>query len=145
MRKLQSVFYRALVALLLLTGVQAAGAEIAVIVNPNTQVIGLSRDTIADIYLDKKKTYPNGTRIKPVDQSSSSPVRKKFYQSVVKMTDSEVNRYWSKLKFTGKGRPPKTISGDEAVKNWVASNPGAIGYIDGKYLDKSVKVILIIP
>lgn len=145
MRKLQSVFYPALAAVLLLTGVHAARAEIAVITNPNTQVIGLSRETIADIYLGKRKTYPNGSRVKPVDQSSNSPVRQKFYRSVVKMSDSEVNRYWAKLKFTGKGKPPRTITGDEAVKNWVASNPGAIGYIDGKYLDKSVKVILIIP
>jgi ABC-type phosphate transport system substrate-binding protein len=55
-----------------------------------------------------------------------------------------MNRYWSKRKYTGKGKPPVVALGDDAVKELVANTPGAIGYIDGKSLDKSVKVILII-
>ena len=121
-----------------------ATADIAVITNPGVKEIGLSKDKIADIYMGKIKTYSNGTRVQPVDQAANSPIRDRFYKAIVGMSDSEVNRYWSKLKFTGKGKPPKNVNGDEAVKNWVASNPGAIGYIDGKYLDKSVKVVLII-
>lgn len=145
MSKLQNVFSKTLAVVLLLAGVQVVRAEIAIITHPGVKEIGLSREKVADIYLGKKKTYTNGARIEPVDQSPDTPVRDKFYRAVVRMSDSEVNRYWSKLKFTGKGKPPRVIMGDEAVKNWVASNPGAIGYIDGKYLDKSVKVVLIIP
>ena len=41
-------------------------------------------------------------------------------------------------------KPPVVVLSDDAVKELVANTPGAIGYIDGKSLDKSVKVILII-
>jgi len=145
MSKLLNVFIRALVALSLLIGAQVVQADIAVITHPGVKEIGISREKVADMYLGKKKIYSDGTRVKPVDQSANTPVRDKFYRTVVRMSTSEVNRYWSKLKFTGKGKPPRTIAGDEAVKNWVATHPGAIGYIDGKYLDKSVKVVLILP
>lgn len=145
MNKLLNVCHRTLVGLLLLAGVQVAHAEIAVITHPGVKEIGISREAVANMYLDKKKTYTDGSRVNPVDQPSGMPARDKFYRAVLRMSDSEVNRYWSKIKFTGKGKPPRVIAGDEAVKNWVAANPGAIGYIDGKFLDKSVKVVLIIP
>lgn len=145
MRKLQNVLSRTAVLVILLAGMQTVHAEIAVITHPDVKEIGISRDQVADIYLGKKKSYANGVSAKPVDQAANSAIRDRFYSAVVKMSASEANRYWSRLKFTGKGKPPRVISGDEAVKNWVAANPGAIGYIDGKYLDKSVKVVLIIP
>lgn len=144
MSKLQNIFSRLLAILLLATVFQTAQAEIAVITHPDVNEIGLSRDKVADIYMGKKKTYSNGVRVEPVDQAADTAVRDKFYRSVIRKSNSEINRYWAKLKFTGKGKPPRVISGDEAVRNWVATHPGAIGYIDGKYLNKSVKVVLII-
>lgn len=145
MRKLQNVFNKTAVIVLLLAGIQTAQAEIAVITHPEVKQIGVSREQVADIYMGKSKSFPSGVSAKPVDQSANSPVRETFYKAVVRKSASAVNRHWSRLKFTGKGKPPRVIAGDEAVKNWVAANPGAIGYIDGKYLDKSVKVVLIIP
>ena len=145
MSKLQKIFSSVLMVLLLACAIPSVQAEIAVITNPSVKEIGLSRENVADIYLGKKKTYSDGARAKPVDQSTDSMLREQFYRSVVRMSASEVNRYWAKLEFTGKGKPPKVVSGNEAVKHWVASHPGAIGYIDGKSLDNSVKVVLIIP
>ena len=49
-----------------------------------------------------------------------------------------------KLKYTGKGKPPKKFSSSEEVIKWVSRTEGAIGYIDGKSLNKSVKVVLIL-
>jgi ABC-type phosphate transport system substrate-binding protein len=129
MSKLQIMFSRLLALLLLVTVVPNVQAEIAVITSPNAKEIGLTREKVADIYLGRKKSYADGTRIEPVDQGTDTAIRDKFYSSVIKMTNSEVNRYWAKLKFTGKGKPPRVISGDEAVRDWVASHPGAIGYI----------------
>lgn len=145
MRKLQKMLSGVVMALLIAGVVPAAQAGIAIITNPGVNEIGISSDKVADIYMGRKKTFSDGTRVEPIDQASDTSVRKKFYQSVVKMSNSQVNRYWAKLKFTGKGRPPRVISGDEAVRNWVATHPGAIGYIDGKYLNDTVKVVLILP
>ena len=134
-----------LTGLVLMASVSAANAEIAIIAHPSTKEIGVSKDTIADMFMGKTKTFKNGTRVKAVDQSKGSAIRDKFYRSVVRKSEAEVNRYWAKLKYTGKGKPPKEVGGSAAVKNYVAANPGALGYVEGKYLDSSVKVVLIIP
>ena len=141
---LNKVIKLTLAAMLLIAG-QVAYAGVAVITHPGVTEIGLSKDKLTEIYLGKMKSFSNGTRVQAVDLPKRSEAHKKFYKVVVQMTDSEMNRYWAKLKYTGKGKPPKQLDTDEEVKSWVANNPGAVGYIDGKYLDKSVKVVLIIP
>lgn len=145
MSKLQRVLGKLLAGLLLVSLMPVAHAEIAVITNPDVKEIGISKAKLADIYLGRKHSYSDGSTIVPVDQAEDSAIRDKFYQAVVGMSGSAVNRYWSRLRFSGKGNPPMVISGDEAVRDWVASHPGGIGYIDGKYLNNSVKVVLIIP
>lgn len=124
---------------------QSIQAGVAVITHSGVKEIGLSKSKLARIYLGKLKHYSNGTKIKPVDLPKDSKTHKKFYRLVVKKSNSALNRYWSKLKYTGKGKPPKTLNTAREVIKWVARTEGAIGYIDGKYLNKSVKVVLILP
>jgi len=123
----------------------ALQAAVAVITNLENKEIGLTKNQIAKIYLGKMKHYSNGERIKAVNLSKTYKTYKKFNQAIIKKSDAALNRYWSKLKFTGKGKPPKTLASEREVIQWVANTKGAIGYVDGKYLNKSVNVVLILP
>jgi len=131
--------------LLVWAGSAPAHAALAVIVHPSNSMSGISADQAADIYLAKVGVFPNGKRAIPVDQASNNAARKKFYSAVIKKEESALRVYWSKLLFTGKGQPPREIGDDADLKSWVASNPDAIGYVDGKFVDSTVKVLLIIP
>jgi ABC-type phosphate transport system substrate-binding protein len=137
--------WAALLLMMLCAGFVPAHAALAIIVHPSNNLSGITADEAADIYLAKAGVFANGKRAIPLDQAASSPMRKKFYSAVVKKDDSTLKVYWSKLLFTGKANPPREIGDDAAVKSWVASNPDAIGYVDGKFVDSSVKVLLIIP
>ena len=44
--------------------------------------------------------------------------------------------------FTGKGVPPNAVDTDKEMKEMVAKDPGAIGYIDVTSVDDTVKVVL---
>jgi ABC-type phosphate transport system substrate-binding protein len=145
MKKLNKLITLTLIISSLFLLAPVANAGVAVITHPGVKEIGLSKNRLADIYLGKIKNFSNGTKIQPVDLPTDDSAHKKFYQEVVKMSDSAVNRYWSKLRFTGKGKPPKVLSDPRELIKWVANNEGAIGYIDGKYLNKTVKVVLILP
>ncbi|HSW52558.1 MAG TPA: hypothetical protein VLG93_04955 [Sulfuricaulis sp.] len=137
---------RAALFLLVLWAVaMPAHAALAIIVHPGNSLSGITADEAADIYLAKAGVFVNGKRAIPVDQAANSPMRKKFYGAVIKKDDSTLKVYWSKLMFTGKANPPRELVDDAAVKSWVANNPDAIGYVDGKFVDSSVKVLLIIP
>jgi ABC-type phosphate transport system substrate-binding protein len=126
-------------------GFAPAHAALAIIVHPSNSMAGITTEQAADIYLGKSGIFPNGQRVTPVDQAPNSPARQKFYKTVVKKDGSALKVYWSKILFTGKGQPPREIGDDADVKSWVATNPDAIGYVDGKFVDSTVKVLLIIP
>jgi ABC-type phosphate transport system substrate-binding protein len=133
-----------LIAALLAASATQAG-EIAVIAHPSTKIPGVSEKTLADIYLGRIKFLPDGSRVTPIDQPDGSRIRERFYRAVADMNERELNRYWSKRVFTGKGRAPRALDNDAEVLEYVADNPGSLGYIDGTNLDASVEVLLIIP
>jgi len=115
-------------------------AEIAVIVNPaNPDTI--TKDDIAKIYMAKTKTFPGGKTAIPIDRSEGSTVRVEFVSKVIDKDEAQLKSYWSRLIFTGKGVPPKVLDSDAEVKELVARNPDAIGFIDAGAADDSVKVI----
>jgi len=127
-------------ALLALSIAPIVFAEKVVVVHANNNN-DLSEKDIARIFLGKDKSYSNGVRAMPVDQKNGSAIRSNFVSTVLKKTDQQVQAYWAKLRFTGKGKPPKELNGSAAVKNFVAENPGSIAYIDSKDVDGSVKVV----
>ncbi|MHB8454493.1 MAG: type 2 periplasmic-binding domain-containing protein [Acidiferrobacterales bacterium] len=122
-----------------------ASAALAIIANPSNTLEGISANQVTMIFLGKTDHFSNGQPAVPVDQNQGSPVRAKFYRNVVQKDPTELTTYWSKLIFTGKGQRPQEIGNDEAVKQWVASHPSGLGYVDGSVLDRTVKVLLIVP
>ncbi len=148
MTTLYKILTRTLVlsSLLLFTAIAHAG--VAIIVNPEVPDSNLIESQIAKIYLGKLKSYSNGQTIHAGDLPKRSAIRHDFYKRVVKKSERSMNRYWSKLKYTGKGKPPKQLGSNRDIIKWVARTDGAIGYIDSRYvklLKKSVKVVLILP
>ena len=116
-----------------------AFADIAVIINPSN-INTVDTDTIKKIYLGKSKSFSNGDKVNPVDQDGTS-VADEFNDKVVGKSSSQLNAYWSKLIFTGKGTPPEKLASDQAVIDFVAANNDAIGYIDSSKVSDKVKVI----
>lgn len=122
-----------------------AQAALAIIAHPSNPMSGITAEDAERIFLGKTSELANGRRVTPVDQSVGSSARAKFLLKVLHKSEDELSAYWSKLMFSGKGQPPRDLGDDAAVKGFVATNPDAIGYVDGKFVDGSVKVLLIIP
>ncbi len=122
-------------------GTHLSELPIAVIVNPdNTNT--LDQKAIAKLFLGKKKSFPDGSKATPIDQKTGSASKGVFVKAVLKKSNKQFKAYWAKQVFTGKGTPPKELGSDTAVKEYVANNVGAIGYIDAVQVDDSVKVVL---
>ena len=120
-------------------------AEIAIIVNNSVSVPSISADVAANIFLGKVNELPGGIRMVPIDQEDSQKARAEFYNKVVKKDAAQLNAYWSRLIFTGKGEPPKKMADNADVLALVAANPNIIGYVDASAVTSSVKVLLRVP
>lgn len=119
--------------------------DIAVIVNPGAGVEKLTYSETRQLFLGKLKTLPNQQTAAPFMHREENAVRVNFDRVVLERDPRQSRAYWAQMIFTGRGKPPRQMQDDTAIKQQVASNPNAIGYIDKKSVDASVKVVLLIP
>ena len=76
-----------------------------------------------------------------MDQAEGSASRTVFYDKVVQKNPSQLNAYWSRLIFTGKGAHPRQVCSDAEVVDAVLEDEETIGYIDSAAVTEGVKVI----
>jgi len=53
----------------------------------------------------------------------------------------QLKAHWSKIIFTGRGKPPKAVATGVELRKLIASNAQSIGYIDRELVDDSVRVV----
>ena len=115
-------------------------ASVAVIVNSGNGA-AIDEGDISRIFLGKIKKFSTGDKITLVNLKYKQETRNEFEKKVLKKSASQVKAYWSKLMFSGKGKPPKELASDKDILAFVAANPGAIGYVAEGSVDGSVKVV----
>jgi ABC-type phosphate transport system substrate-binding protein len=118
-------------------------ADVVAVVSAKSQVDHLSKKELADLFLGRTARLPDGSQVMPVDQEEGSPARSEFYTEFVGKSPAQMREHWSKIIFTGRGKPPFAVANDAATRKLVAGNPHAIGYIDRSQLDNSVKVLRV--
>lgn len=129
------------VAALIALSIIPCHAEIVVIAHPAAPVKSLSKEEVARIFLKKRKTFPNGDEVVPLAQPDFPEREDEFFFGITDKTRIQLNAYWARLMFTGKGRPPLNGKNDQQILQSVMQNPKFIGYIDASNIDDRVKVI----
>ncbi|UZE21557.1 phosphate ABC transporter substrate-binding protein [Pseudomonas sp. B21-056] len=116
-------------------------ADVVVVVSATSPVKNLADNQVANIFLGKTSRFPEGGQAIPIDLPEGSAVRDEFYTTYTGKSAAQLKTHWSKIIFTGRGQPPETVSNGAEVKKHVAGNPAAIGYIDAREVDGSVRVL----
>lgn len=125
-----------------LVGSAALAADYVVVANKETPVTVVSQKDLKNMYLGKKTTWSDGSRV-TVFTRLDSDINKPFLKQVVNKTPQQYSTYWKKSLFTGTGLPPKDFASDAELKAAIAATPGAVGYIPASALDDSVKKLEI--
>ena len=131
-------------AVLAMSAQTAMAAEVVVIVSARNHVAAMRPDQVADIFLGQAGHFPDGAEAVALDQGIGSPLRDAFYAKVASKTPALLKAYWTKMIFTGRGKPPREAPNSAAVRKQVADNPALIGYIDRVALDASVRAVLVV-
>jgi ABC-type phosphate transport system substrate-binding protein len=135
-----------IVALPLLGPLPAASADASfvVIVHPEIQGDELPKVILSAIFLRRAPRWEDGQDVRPVDQSLSSPLRAAFTAAVLDMPVNGAQRYWSDAIKKGV-QPPPVKTSDADVIAYVASTPGAIGYVSpGAPVPEAVKIMKVV-
>lgn len=119
----------------------AAANEVVAVVSARSPVTVLKPEQVADIFLGKSTRFPDGSQAVPIDHPEESQMRAKFYALYAGKSASQVKAHWAKIIFTGRGRPPKQVASSVDARKAIADDRHAIGYIDARLVDPSVRVL----
>ena len=127
--------------LFLAAAAPAAAQEVVAVVSARSPITALNPEQVADIFLGKSTRFPDGSQAVPIDHREESEVRDRFYTLYAGKSASQVKAHWAKIIFTGRGQPPMQVPNSAEAKKAIAENPRAIGYIDARSVDTSVRVL----
>jgi ABC-type phosphate transport system substrate-binding protein len=103
-------------------------APYRVVVHESRKISSLKPSQVADYLLKHTSTWPDGTPVEVVDLSSKSPARAALSKQILGRSIDAVVHYWQQQMYSGRGTPPP-VKSEEEVLAFVASTPGAIGYV----------------
>jgi len=128
---------------LLLRNAAAVGDEVDIIVNKANTVDDLPLAEAKKVFMGDKSTWPSGKRITILMLAQGLPERAAVLREIYKMPEDQLGQYFVQAAFAGKvSAPPKDVASAAQMKQNVAANPGAIGYVKKEDVDDSVKVVL---
>lgn len=118
-------------------------AELVVVVssdNPNSE---LTATELSDIFLGRRSRFPNGDPVVPLNHRENSDAYRVFYEQYLNLTPAQVSSHWSRLIFTGRGQPPRSVADSSAMADRIADDPRGIGYLDIEQADERLRVVRI--
>jgi ABC-type phosphate transport system substrate-binding protein len=120
--------------------VSRASAQVAVIVHRSNPMSSVTIEELRSIYLGQTTLFGK-IRIVLV---SNPEARTLFDEVVLRMNPERLKRHWIRMVFSGDGAvPPRVIQDSEALKQFVAQNPGAIAFLDGRLTDGTIKILRV--
>ncbi|MED5238678.1 MAG: hypothetical protein VX379_03790 [Pseudomonadota bacterium] len=140
---MMKLFKQCLAALIICLPLQVM-AEVVVVVGKDSPISSLSESQLRQLYLEGSGRI-NGTSVKALDLPEDNRARKEFYQEAVGKTPAQMKSYWARMIFTGRGAPPRMVSGNRAMQVMLESNPELIGYLPGDQVSSGLKVLYRLP
>lgn len=131
---------------ILLSGGQLGAAdsdEVVVVVSAKSQVTEIPPLHLADLYLGRTTRFPNGEAAEPIDLAPGSAAREAFYEGYLGRSQAEIKAHWSKIIFTGRGRPPLDVDSGAEMKRLIADDRQKIGYLERRLVDSTVRIVPI--
>ena len=140
MRQIPIIVIILFVALLLPT--LSMADDVFIVANKDVPANSLAANDVKQIFLGNKTSWDNGDKIVFVVQDRTD-AGDAFLKAYVQKSVSQYENYWKKQVFTGKGKAPQSFESDQAVVEFVAQTPGAVGYVSSGADTRNVKTVAV--
>lgn len=140
---MKKTIYHWIAALIFILPMQVM-AEVVVVVAQNSAITSLSENQLRQLYLEGSGRIA-GNSVKALDLPEGNQTRKEFYQAAVGKTPAQMKSYWARMIFTGRGVPPRMVSGDRAMQVMLENNPELVGYLPVNQVTSGLKVLYRLP
>ena len=121
---------------LILAGTAHAG--VSIVAHESVPVDTITQDQAKDLFMGKTSSL-NGKPVSAIHQKGA--VYEEFVKNVLDRSPNQMESYWARLTFTGKGEKLNEVTDDKAVIEFVQSTPNGIGYVDSATDTSGLKVL----
>jgi len=122
----------------------AADDDLAVVVNKANSANNLTKSQLRKLVLGEQGSWPSGAKVTVVLRDPGTPERDGVLRSVCRMSDADFNEYLKHADFNSEtGGPPKVMSSAAAVRQYVSSTPGAVGFLPVGEVNDTVKIVSV--
>lgn len=111
------------------------------VAHPDVATSWLNRDTARAIFAMRQRNWPDGQAVQVFVLANRDPVHARFAKELLAVYPHQLQLAWDRIVFSGMGQAPNRVHDQTNMRIKVASTPGALGYLEGEYLDESVQVI----
>ena len=122
---------------------EVAPPAIAVIVGPKSSVTQISLDDLRELYLRRRRLWPDGRRAIPINLPADHPVRERFSRLVLGRATQDLVAYWDARYFEGI-TPPTVLPSPAAIRAYLAAEPAAVGYVPLGDVDETCRTVLVL-
>ncbi len=122
---------------------KSQNAQLTVISNQKGAPTDLKLEELRSIFMGEKQRWRNGTKVIIALMKPNTEIGKAISNKLYNMSSDEVNKFWLALVFQGKADSPVSFDSPEALENFVATNPGAIGIVEQSEVPATAQVTLV--
>jgi hypothetical protein len=115
--------------------------KLVVVTNQHNNVQVLDKKGLIDLFMGKYSAFPNGKEATPIDVELDTELKTQFYEALVGLPLARVNAYWSRLKFSGRVKPPAIEQTLDDVQQRLEQDESALAYIYESHVTNKMKVV----
>jgi hypothetical protein len=106
----------------------ARAQDVVVVANQGVHISEITDADLRAIFMGTRTRFADGSHAVPVTLKGG-PAHEVFLKNHLGESPEEFRAQWRKQIFTGQGAMPKAFDSESALIEYVASTPGAIGYV----------------
>jgi ABC-type phosphate transport system substrate-binding protein len=148
MKRLTAILW---IPILLLTALQHSasaqtmrGADIAVVVNPDTPVSDLSLADVRKVLLGERQYWNSKLPVVLLIRAPVARERDVVLRVIYQMSEEQFKQFWvAKIFRAEAATPPKIVYSNDMQYELVSAIPGAIAFVDARNVRPGLKVLRV--
>lgn len=128
-----------IIIMLLLSLPVFAQADLVVVTGNNSSITSLTESEARQLFSGQLKAVA-GQRVQPLDLPSSTSQREEFYRKLMGRSPDQMRAYWTRLIFTGQGKPPREVANTQELTSLVRSG-NYIGYLPADAATAELRIL----
>lgn len=120
------------------------GADIAVVVHPDTPVNDLSLAEVRKVFLGERQYWNSKLPVALLIRAPVARERDVVLRVIYQMSEAQFKQFWVAKIFRAEvASPPKIVYSNEMQYDLVTAMPGAIAFVDARNVRPGVKVLRV--